>query len=208
MKLKEYIENNYDLAVPIFLSELKQSGISENNICKQVERLVKIGKLKKFDVGIYYMPDYSVFKSGVGPLCDEVISKKYFFDNNGRCGYRSGMQFYNDMNLTTQVSNVYEIVSNYATTAMRKKIIQGMRVIIRKPKVTVTENNWEILRLLDMLQDLYPVEATDDFLRERIAKYLRDKKITFVKIKPYLKFYPDVIYKNLYRAGVLSEAIA
>ncbi len=206
--LMGYIRNNYKSAAPIFISELKGTGLTESNIRKQMERLAYKGELKRFDTGVYYMPDYSVFKSGVGPLCETVLEKKYFFDGTGRCGYRGGMQFYNDMNLTTQVSNVYEIVSNYATTAMRKKIVKGMQVIIRKPKARITEDNWKILRLLDMLQDLYPVEESDDVLRIRVMKYLKDGHITFAKLKPYLEFYPDCIYKNLYKAGVLGEVVA
>lgn len=208
MNLMEYIRENYKAASPIFLGDLKKTGLSENNICKQMERLVQTGELRRFDTGIYYMPDYSVFKSGTGPLRETVLEQKYLFDDKGRCGYRGGMQFYNDMNLTTQVSNIYEIVSNYATTAMRKKVVQGMQVVIRKPKAKVTEENWKILRLLDLLQDLYPVEESDEVLQERIKKYLKDAKITFAAIKPYLAFYPDSIYKNLYRAGVLSETVA
>ena len=206
--MTEYIRDNYSVATPIFLNELKRTGLSESNIRKQVERLVQTGTLKRFDTGVYYIPDYSVFKSGTGPLRETVLEQKYLFDGNGRCGYRGGMQFYNDMNLTTQVSNIYEVVSNYATTAMRKKVIQGMQVVIRKPKAKVTEENWKILRLLDMLQDLYPVETTDEILKQRVGKYLKDANITFAAIKPYLAFYPDGIYKNLYRAGVLSETVA
>lgn len=58
------------------------------------------------------------------------------------------------MGLTTQIPMQYEIVSNKATNEYRETSLAKSRIIIRKPKVPVTEKNYMALQFLDMLKNL------------------------------------------------------
>lgn len=48
----------------------------------------------------------------------------------------------------------YEIISNKATNEYRETSLAKSRIIIRKPKVPVTEKNYMALQFLDMLKDV------------------------------------------------------
>lgn len=58
--------------------------------------------------------------------------------------------FFNQMGLTTQVPMMYEVVSNKATNDYRETSLAKSRVIVRKPKVPVTEKNYKDLQFLDI----------------------------------------------------------
>ena len=74
----------------------------------------------------------------------------YLRDKDERCGYVSGLMFFNQMGLTTQVPMMYEVVSNKATNDYRETSLAKSRVIVRKPKVPVTEKNYKALQFLDI----------------------------------------------------------
>lgn len=71
-----YIENNYQLNEPIFLSELNIPGMKAVSVRQQLKKLTESGRLKRFDTGIYYIPKKSMFRSGSTLSVDEVIRRK------------------------------------------------------------------------------------------------------------------------------------
>ena len=109
-----------------------------------------IGKVKRFDNGIYFLPKKTIFKSGSQLAPEKVLECKYLRDKDERCGYVSGLMFFNQMGLTTQVPMMYEVVSNKATNDYRETSLAKSRVIVRKPKVPVTEKNYKALQFLDI----------------------------------------------------------
>lgn len=72
---------------------------------------------------------------------NRVIEKKYLRDNEKRCGYISGVAFANQLGLTTQVAMTCEVVTNKAIKDYRETTLAKSRVIIRKPRVTINEEN-------------------------------------------------------------------
>ena len=119
-------------------------------------------------------------------------------------GYLSGYMLVNLVGLTTQVPMIYEVVSNNATTDYRKIMIGKTKVIVRRPKVPVTNENVRILQFLDLIKDVdvYSEEEGDD-LKKRMLEIMKKLGITFSALEPYLSYYPEKIYKNMYETGVL-----
>ena len=152
--LYQYITENYKENEPFFLSDIQIEGMTENNIRQQLKKLTDSEKVKRFDKGIYYLPQPSIFKSGARPTLERVLEYKYLCDKSNRCGYISGLLFFNQLGLTTQVPMQYEIVTNKATNEYRETFLAKSRIIIRKPKVPVTEENYMALQFLDMLKDV------------------------------------------------------
>lgn len=190
---------------PILVSEIQYENMSINYIRQQIKRLVDIGRLKRYDTGIYYIPKKSIFKSGSVPEFSKVVKKKYLMEQDVRCGYIGGIAFANQLMLTTQVPNVCEIVTNKASKDYRETTLGSERVIIRKPRVKITEENYQILRFLDLIKDIDIVaEVTEKELSERILLYMKKIAINFYDLQPYLNYYPDKIYKNLYEVGLLN----
>ena len=200
-----YIENSYKENEPIFLSELNILGVKAVSIRQQMKKLTEDGRLKRFDTGIYYIPKKSMFRSGSALSVDEVIRKKYFVDGVNRCGYLGGILFANQLGLTTQVPGVYEVYTNKATTEYRETKLANLRVILRKPYCEINERNVATLQFLDLIKEVVDIsEVEGEELTKRLLGYMKSKSIGFENMKPFLPYYPDRIYKNMYEVGLLN----
>ena len=199
-----YLIKNYKENEPIFLAELQIEGMSSSNLRQQLKKLADSGTLKRFDNGIYFLPKKTIFQSGSQLTPEKVLEFKYLKDCEKRCGYVSGLMFFNQMGLTSQVPMLYEVVSNKATTEYRETSLAKSKVIIRKPKVPVTESNYQILQFLDLLKDVdcYS-EVTGKALQDRLFQYMRSINLRLSQMEPYFIYYPDKLYKNLVETKVI-----
>lgn len=204
--LYEYLLDNYKENEPIFLADLQVDGMTRTNVRQQIKKLTDIGKVKRFDNGIYFLPKKTIFKSGSQLAPEKVLECKYLRDKDERCGYVSGLMFFNQMGLTTQVSMMYEVVSNKATNDYRETSLAKSRVIVRKPKVPVTEKNYKALQFLDMLKDVDVYsEVTGKPLKDRLYRYMDDANLSISEMEPYFAYYPDKLYKNLVETRVIYK---
>lgn len=204
-----YIENNYRPNEPIFLSELNIPGIRPVSVRQQLKKLTESGQMKRFDTGIYYIPKKSMFRSGSTLSVDEVIRKKYLVDGEKCCGYVGGILFANQLGLTTQVPGVYEIYTNKATTEYRETKLANFRVILRKPYCEIDEKNVATLQFLDLLKEIVDISELDGVeLTNRLISYMKKKSIRFENMRPFLSYYPERIYKNMYEVGLLNGIFA
>lgn len=204
--LYEYLLDNYKENEPIFLADLQVDGMTRTNVRQQIKKLTDTGKVKRFDNGIYFLPKKTIFKSGSQLAPEKVLECKYLRDKDERCGYVSGLMFFNQMGLTTQVPMMYEVVSNKATNDYRETSLAKSRVIVRKPKVPVTEKNYKDLQFLDMLKDVDVYsEVTGKPLQDRLYRYMDDANLSISEMEPYFAYYPDKLYKNLVETRVIYK---
>lgn len=204
-KVYNYIEMNYESNEPIFLSELDIPGVKAVSVRQQMKKLTEEGMLKRFDTGIYYIPKKSMFRSGSALSVNEVIRKKYLMDGAKCCGYVGGILFANQLGLTTQVPGVYEIYTNKATTDYRETKLANLRVILRKPYCEVNENNVVTLQFLDLMKEVVDISEVDgEELTNRLLCYMKKQNIDFENMKPFLSYYPERIYKNMFEVGLLN----
>ena len=205
----EYIENKYKPNEPIFLAELDIPDMKPVSVRQQMKKLTEEGRLKRFDAGIYYIPKKSMFRSGSTLSIDEVIRKKYLQDGVNRCGYVGGILFANQLGLTTQVPALYEVYTNKATTEYRETKLANLRVILRKPYCKIDAENAETLQFLDLIKEVVDISEVDgEELTKRLLGYMKKKNIGFESMKPFLPYYPDRIYKNMYEVGLLNGVSA
>lgn len=205
----EYIENKYKPNEPIFLAELDIPDMKPVSVRQQMKKLTEEGRLKRFDAGIYYIPKKSMFRSGSTLSIDEVIRKKYLQDGVNRCGYVGGILFANQLGLTTQVPALYEVYTNKATTEYRETKLANLRVILRKPYCEIDTENAETLQFLDLIKEVVDIsEVNGEELTKRLLGYMKKKNIGFESMKPFLPYYPDRIYKNMYKVGLLNGVSA
>ena len=204
-RVYEYLKNLYGLNEPIFLSEVNVPEVSSAALRQQLKKLTTDGKVKRFDTGIYYLPEKSIFRSGSTLSVDEVINKKYLMEGTEQCGYMSGIMFANLLGLTTQMPGMYEIYTNKATTDYRETKLVNIRVIIKRPYVKVNKDNATVLQFLDLLKEVVDIsEVEGEELKYRLLEYMKKKEIKFDDMKPYLSYYPERIFKNMYEVGLLS----
>lgn len=207
--LYQYLKSNYKENEPIFLSEIQLPDIKPVSVRQQLKKLTEDGRVKRFATGIYFIPRKTLFRSGSTLSVESVIKRKYLTEGSNKCGYICGMLLANQIGLTTQVPMVYEITTNKATTEYRETQLGKFRVVIKRPYVPVTEQNANILQFLDLMKEVVDIsELEGKELTQRLIEFMRVKGIRFGELVPYLSYYPEKIYKNMYEVGLLNGVLA
>lgn len=208
--LYEYLKYKYQPNEPIFLSNLNIEGMSYNNLRQQIKKLVDSRLLVRYDAGIYFIPEPTIFKSGSQLSFNRVVKEKYLLnESKEQCGYISGVYFANAVGLTTQVPMKYDIVTNKATKDYREVKLAQFTIIVRKPKIEVTSANHLTLQFLDLIKDIDSLaELEGASLNNKLKDYIQKTNLQFKEIEKYLEYYPDKIYKNMYKVGILSGTSA
>lgn len=218
MKLYDYILENFKKDEPFFVSELNMPGSTKNNIRQALKVLCDKGLAIRYDTGIYYIPEDSPqsenqLKTELNKITTppapfsstDIAEKKYIFDKGEYFGYYTGFVFANAMGLTTQVPFVREIASNNSGGIKRKIEIAGTKFILKEPRTIVTNENHKILQFLDLMNDYdfyYDDSAIKEDVEYRIKNFLKESNISRNQMESYLDFYPDSIYKTLYKLEV------
>ena len=204
--LKSYLLENYGYNEPIFLNELSIDGLSENAVRQSIKRLVANGFLERYDNGIYYIPKQGglLGKSYLDPFL--VIIRKYVRSKYETYGYVTGISFVNQIGLTTQMPAVIEIVTNKEATNGRTVTVGNQKVRIKKSAVTVSENNADLLQLLDGIRQAekyteLPMEETIDTM----CSYVRQKHCTKEQLSEVSSGLTGATAKKLIEWGMIYE---
>lgn len=193
------LTEKYKEGEPIFFSDIYNGEISKSALTQQLSTLCKKGLLAKYDNGIYYLPKKTRLKSSVGPTADTIAKYKYISKNGKTDGYYSGNTFANQIGISTQVPHVIEIVSNNTNSAPRDVKIGNRRFNIRKPLISITNENVYILQMLDLLSNLdtYSDYAYED-ARKYFLKYIEAHKITRDDVDQYIRCFPLTVFRFYY----------
>lgn len=196
--LYELLIKDYETGEPIFISDIKISGMSDVNIRQQFKVLTDCGKLMRYENGIYYLPKETKLKGEYRPAADTVAYYKYISRGGRVDGYYSGYTFANQLGLSTQVPRKKEIVSNNVA-AKRKEISIGKQFyIIRRAMVSVNRENCKVLQLLDLLKNLDEYAEEPAEAAERLEEYVRKCHIRRKDVDKYISGYPDSTFRHFY----------
>lgn len=204
--IKFYLIKNYGYNEPIFLNDLKIEGLSENAVRQSVKRLVAKGFLERYDSGIYYIPKQSTLlgKSYLDP--ELVVMRKYVRSKFETFGYVTGMSFVNQLGLTTKMPAVIEIVTNREATNGRTITIGTQQVRIKKATVTVSNNNAELLQLLDCIgQAEKYTELSMEETIDKMLLYVKQKRFTKEQLSEVSAAITGATAKKLIEWGVIYE---
>ena len=204
--LKTYLMENYGYNEPIFLNDLAIEGLSDNAVRQSVKRLVASGFLERYDNGIYYIPkrDGLLGKSYLDPSM--VIMRRYVQNKSEIYGYLTGISFANQLGLTTQMPAVIEIVTNREASNGRMITVGSQRVRIKKPAITVSDSNAELLQLLDTIgQAEKYTELTKEETIETLISYMRKKRFTKEQLSEVSSVLTGATAKRLIEWGMIYE---
>lgn len=105
------------------------------------------GKITKLSKGKFYKPENSVFGT-LQPNQAQVV--KDLLENEGKLiGYLTGYSIYNQLGLTTQVSNTIQIGKNEIRPSLKR---ERYTISFIKQKNTITKDNIPLLQLLDAIR--------------------------------------------------------
>ena len=137
----------------------QQLGISNNEYgaaAKAIERLIARKIIKRIAVGVFYKPKKTVF--GELKPGEEERLRPYLFVGENRIAYITGTALYNRMGLTTQVPGDIRVASKLKEIRTRIGNINVRRV---KSYVDVTDENYQLLEILDALKDFKQIPDLD-----------------------------------------------
>ena len=202
--LYEYLLAKYKANEPIFVSDI-DLPVSDVNLRQMFKTICDAGKIKRFDTGIYYIPKASILKGGVPLAADEVAVAKYIIRKGKVDGFYSGYTFANQLGISTQVPYIKEIVSNNASTRVKEVNVRNKKIILRRARTEITNENYVVLQLLELLKDLEQYyDISFENVCERLKKYVKTENIKKADVDKYIGDFPDKIYKNIYRTGLYN----
>lgn len=137
-------------------TDLPADASQKEAVIKALNRLVQAGKLAKLAKGQYYKPKNTPFGKLL-PNQQQMI--KDLLEEEGRVtGYLTGFSIYNQLGLTTQVSNTIQI----GKTDIRPAFKRGYYTIsFLRQKNPITQDTIPLLQLLDALRTIKRIPDTD-----------------------------------------------
>lgn len=150
MKISEYISltidrlpKGYIFTYADFITDVNK----KEAIIKALNRMVASGKIMKLAKGKYYKPETTPFGN---LLPDQKQVVKDLLEENGKIiGYLTGYSIYNQLGLTTQVSNTIQIGRNQIRPSFKR---ERYTISFIKQKNTITKENIPLLQILDALR--------------------------------------------------------
>lgn len=134
-------------------------------VIKALNRMVVSGKIAKLAKGKYYKPESTPF-GNLEPNQFQVV--KDLLEEDGKViGYLTGYSVFNQLGLTTQVSNTIQIGRNEIRPALKR---ERYTIKFIKQKNTITKENIPLLQFLDAIR--YIKKIPDSNLSSICARLL------------------------------------
>lgn len=145
------LPNGYVFTYTDFVNEVKK----KEAVVKALNRMVAAGKIRKLSKGKYYKPEKTVF-GDLQPNQREIVKDLLEVDRK-IVGYLTGFSIYNQLGLTTQVSNTIEIGKN----EVRPNFKRGKyNISFIRQKNTITKDTIPLLQILDAIRNIKKIPDT------------------------------------------------
>lgn len=196
--LLEYLQKNYKVNEPIFVSDI-DLPVTDTNLRQMFKVLCDSGQIYRYETGIYYMKGNTRLKGGVSLSASKVARYKYIARKDQVNGYYSGYTFANLLGLTTQVPYTIEIVSNSASAKCREVSVKNQKIVLRRPRTQINKENVHVLQLLDLLKD-FEQYVDEDMVAATyiISSYIKKIGMKRSDVDEYITLFPDRVYKYIY----------
>ena len=158
--------NKFDEGLLIKYSDLNDITDNILALSKALSRMVKDKQLEKIEKGIFYKPKLSRFGK-INPNLNEIIKKELEKDNE-IVGYVTGVNLFNKLGLTTQISNVIEIATNKRKVP---KEIMGNKIKFVQTSSKINKENIELLQLLDAIKNIKKIPDGNIEDSYKVLKY-------------------------------------
>ena len=200
MTLYDMLLNKYGYGNPFSLAEINFNNYSLPWIKKELNKLVNSNIIVRYERGIYYIPEKTIFGNGsLNP--HKIIEKKYLSNDSG---YYSGLSFANKIGITTQMPNVIEIYTNNEKSRVREITVNNLKVILRKTRVNITKENISVLSFLELMNS-FPRDYFNFERKNIIINYIKENGINRKEITKYSPYFPDRVMRNLVESEIIYD---
>lgn len=185
MKTTEYIKTKIDklpkgyvFSYNDFLSDLT----NKEAIIKALNRMAIAGKIAKLSKGKFYKAENTVFGK-LQPNQEQIV--KDLLESDGKTiGYLTGYSIFNQLGLTTQVSNTIQIAKNDIRPTFNREYYT---ITFIKQKNTITKENIPLLQILDAIRYIKKIPDSSTIqVCKRMVSILKtltiEDKSTLVKL--------------------------
>lgn len=203
MTLYSYLFKKYGYDKPIILQELKNdSNISKKNLRQLLYSLKKKDKIERYSNGIYYFNKETIVGRSTLNF-ENVIINKYISNGEEIYGIFSGLYLLNLYDLTTQIPSSFEIITSKTSSKKREVLINGMKVIIKKSKIKITNENVKIVELLTIFKYLTLDEVMEN--KKRFIEIINEFKLNKDALNSYISYFPKRVGELLIRSELIYE---
>lgn len=171
MKVKEYVTKKIERFPKGFVFTYENIIIEVNDkeaVIKNLNRMVASGKLSKLSKGRFYKPEITPFgklEPNEYQVAKDLLEKKGKF-----IGYLTGLVIFNQLNLTTQISNVIQVGRNETRPAFQRG---KYKISFIKQKNKISKENIPLLQILDAIRYIKEIPDADmQFLCKRFLNIL------------------------------------
>ena len=191
MKVSDYIATTIDKLPKgyVFTYDYFTTEVNKKEaVIKALNRMVVSGKIAKLSKGKYYKPENTPF-GNLQPKQAQVV-KDLLEDDGKITGYLTGYSIYNQLGLTTQVSNTIQIGRNEIRPNFKR---ERYTISFIRQKNTITKENIPLLQILDAVRYIKKIpDATIESSCKRLLAILENlsgkDKSTMVRLA--LKYPP------------------
>lgn len=207
-KIKKYIEDNYDYNTPILTSEIREvfPDVKEGTIRQILRRLKSEEFIEQTGQGTFFKPKEIGILKKAYITTEQVIRKRYLFDSElNVIGYVTGFNLANQLLLSTQTSHITQIVSNKVSDKKRRIMIGNRIITVEAPRIIVTNDNYKLLQVLDLLVSFEKYSELDLFeAKPKILEYLQHMNVSATDLNNIVSKYPIKTQLKFYKLGEID----
>ena len=207
--MSELIQNNFKVREPILREELKTvlNIENENSFKQYISVLLRIGIIKLFQNGIYYIPDKDKRFSKLEPSLVDVINKRYCANYKG---FRTGAALLNQYKFTSQVSSNYEILSSNVSENCRSIKVFNGKAKVSSSKLPINKQNYYYVVFAELLRNIEFSDYNEENNLVLLRQLFSELKLNKNKMLNVLEFYKGnrLQYMHVLFEKVLNNEIA
>ena len=207
-RIYDFMKEKSQFYQPFLLKNLYRQfpDIKDGTIREMMRRLVGEKKVIKIKNGLYFLPNPERILQSYAVNVMNIIDSVYLKNqDNEFIGYRSGINFANLLGLTSQTASVEVIYSNNISTRKREIKIQNNRLMINAPRVKITNQNYKLLQLLDLLTDFEKVSEYElDQVQSKLLAYIKAIQISSIELNRIVEAYPLAAQVKFYKLGAAN----
>ena len=178
---------------------------SSQSVYRIISDALNKKELMKYERGIYYLPKEMEFGLAV-PSVERVITKKYLRDGDEVFGIYGRWIMELNFDLSTQVPNTIEIITNKASRAIKEIEMRGRRVIIRKSRLPITKDNVYAYTLLELF-NMMDMNEYSKRVQRCVLEYIKEKKINKDSVMKIAYAFPSKAMQKVVISGVIYQLI-
>lgn len=185
-QVQEILESRYNIDDAMFLDEMAILWPNKRQLKKSLNTLINKRILAWAGTGAYKWHDSTISNY-------DIIIQRYVYGNGTRKGYLDGHSFAYEIGLTSVVpTRLYITTNQWKNTHGKISNFLGCALRVRGSKFPITDENYRILQLLDMLTNLYKYTDLDvEEAYKILCKHIVKHDIRYEQAEPYFDLYPD-----------------